>query len=43
MIDVGGHRLHLHCVGAGDPPVILDAALGASSLSWSLVQPAVSP
>ena len=42
LIDVGGHRLHLHCLGAGTPPVILDAALGASSLSWSLVQPAVS-
>ena len=42
MIDVGSHRLHLHCLGAGTPPVILDAALGASSLSWSLVQPAVS-
>jgi pimeloyl-ACP methyl ester carboxylesterase len=41
LIDVGGHRLHLHCEGAG-PPVILDAALGASSLSWTYVRPAVA-
>lgn len=39
LVDVGGLRLHLHCAGSGSPAVVLDAALGASSLSWSLVQP----
>ena len=39
LVDVGGHRLHLHCQGSGAPAVIFDAALGASSVSWSLVQP----
>lgn len=38
-VDVGGHRLHLSCAGSGSPAVVFDAALGASSLSWSLVQP----
>jgi len=42
LFDVGGHRLHLHCAGEGSPAVIFDAALGASSLSWSLVQPAIA-
>ncbi len=42
LIDVGGHRLHLSCSGAGSPTVIFDAALGASSLSWTLVQPDVA-
>jgi pimeloyl-ACP methyl ester carboxylesterase len=42
MVDVGGHRLHLHCNGSGSPTVVFDAALGASSLSWSLVQPEVA-
>lgn len=42
MIDVGTHRLYLRCEGEGSPTVVFDAALGASSLSWSLVQPAVS-
>jgi pimeloyl-ACP methyl ester carboxylesterase len=42
LVDVGGHRLHLRCGGDGTPAVVFDAALGASSLSWSLVQPAVA-
>ena len=36
LIDVGSHRLHLHCQGAGGPAVVFDAALGASSLSWTV-------
>jgi pimeloyl-ACP methyl ester carboxylesterase len=42
VIDIGTHRLHIRCDGHGAPAVIFDAALGASSLSWSLVQPAVA-
>ena len=34
--------MHLHCAGEGSPTVVFDAALGASSLSWSLVHPAVT-
>ena len=41
LIDAGGHRLHVTCAGAGSPAVIFDAALGASSLSWCHVQPAI--
>ncbi len=37
MVDIGGHRLHLWCQGEGTPVVVFDSALGASSLSWSLV------
>jgi pimeloyl-ACP methyl ester carboxylesterase len=39
LIDVGGRRLHLRCAGEGRPTIVLEAALGASSVSWSLVQP----
>lgn len=42
LVGLGTHRLHLHCAGEGAPTVVFDAALGASSLSWSLVQPAVA-
>jgi len=43
LVDVGGHRLHIHCSGSGDPTVILEAGLGGSSLGdWSLVQREVS-
>lgn len=39
LVDVDGHRLHIHCVGEGSPTVVLDAGLGGFSLDWSLVQP----
>jgi pimeloyl-ACP methyl ester carboxylesterase len=39
LVDVGGYRLHIQCVGTGSPTVVLDAGLGGSSLDWSLVQP----
>jgi pimeloyl-ACP methyl ester carboxylesterase len=42
LVSVGRHRLHIRCEGDGAPPVVFDAALGGSSLSWSLVSPAVA-
>lgn len=39
MIDVGGYRLHLHCVGTGSPTVVIDAGWGDWSGGWSRVQP----
>ena len=42
LIDVGGHRLHLHATGHG-PVVVFDAALGGSSISWTPVTPLVTP
>jgi pimeloyl-ACP methyl ester carboxylesterase len=44
LVDVGGHRLHIHCTGAADaaPTVILDAGSGMASPAWGLVQPAVA-
>lgn len=41
LFDVGGYRLHLHCVGEGGPTVILEAGKGGYSLDWALVQPEV--
>jgi len=42
MCDVGGHRLHVLCRGAGAPPVVLEAGIAASSLSWTLVQSGIA-
>ena len=42
LIDVGGHRLHLHCTGSGSPTVVLEAGGGNGMLSWRKVQPEVS-
>ena len=37
--DVGGYRLHLHCMGEGRPTVILEAGLNDFSVHWARVQP----
>jgi pimeloyl-ACP methyl ester carboxylesterase len=37
-----GHRLHLWCTGEGSPTVILESGLGAYSIDWALVQPALA-
>ncbi len=42
LVDAGGVRLHARCDGSGWPPVIFEAGVAASSVSWSLVQPAVA-
>lgn len=38
LVDVGGYRLHIQCVGTGSPAVVLESGLGGMSLDWSLVQ-----
>src|SRR5258706_4138317 len=38
LVDIGGHRMHIHCTGQGTPTVILDSGLGDSYLSWQKVQ-----
>ena len=38
MIDVGGHRLHLYCVGQGEVTVIVDTGAADWSLSWLSLQ-----
>jgi pimeloyl-ACP methyl ester carboxylesterase len=45
LVDVGGHKLHIRCVGpaAGGPTVVLEAGGGASSEAWSQVQDLLSP
>lgn len=43
LVDVGGHRLHINCIGTGSPTVIIEAGLGDWSTSWGgTVQPEVS-
>jgi pimeloyl-ACP methyl ester carboxylesterase len=42
LVDIGGRRLHVSCVGTGSPTVILEAGLGDSSETWRAVQPAVA-
>ncbi len=38
LVDVGGHRLHINCVGTGSPTVVIEAGLGDWSTGWDVVQ-----
>ena len=40
--DVGGHRLHLTCVGSGSPTVVLVSGTAEMSASWARVVPQVA-
>ena len=43
MVDVGGYRLHINCIGTGSPTVVIDAGWGDSSAAWSSwVQPSAA-
>jgi pimeloyl-ACP methyl ester carboxylesterase len=42
LVDVGGHRLHLHCVGSGSPTVVLEPGHGASSADLHWIAPVVA-
>jgi pimeloyl-ACP methyl ester carboxylesterase len=42
LVDVDGHRLHLHCTGSGSPTVVLETGLGEPSSSWGWIAPAVA-
>src|SRR5262252_2805937 len=40
MVDLGGHRLHVNCSGAGSPTVVVENGLGDFSFDWVLVDAA---
>lgn len=42
LLDVGGHRLHIQCAGAGRPTVVLETGALAMSALWGGVQPEVA-
>jgi pimeloyl-ACP methyl ester carboxylesterase len=42
LIDVGGYRLHLHCIGQGDPTIFLISGAGDYSFDWTRVQSLVA-
>ena len=45
LIDVGGYKMHLYCVGTntdGRATVVLEPGLGATSATWSWIQPEIA-
>jgi pimeloyl-ACP methyl ester carboxylesterase len=44
LVDVGGHSLHINCVGTGSPTVVLEGGLGEpSTIMASWIAPNVAP
>lgn len=37
-VDIGTHRLHVYCIGAGSPAVVIDVGAGESYTSWQFTQ-----
>jgi pimeloyl-ACP methyl ester carboxylesterase len=35
LVDVGGHRLHIQCMGSGSPTVVLEPGLGESATTMA--------
>ena len=44
LVDVGGHRLHIYCLGEGSPAVVLDAGQGVDThtMTWYSLQPEIA-
>ena len=42
LVDVGGHKLHLHCTGSGGPTVVLEPGAGGTSSLFGWIAPAVA-
>ena len=42
LVDIGSHRLHIHCTGVESPSVVFESGLGGTYLDWARVQPEVS-
>jgi pimeloyl-ACP methyl ester carboxylesterase len=47
LIDIGSANLHVYTIpeyraGEGSPPVVFEAGIAATSLSWQLVQPEIA-
>src|SRR6266852_9453763 len=42
LVRVNETRMHIHVTGKGTPTVVFESGMGASCLSWTLVQPQVA-
>ena len=42
LVDLSGHRLHVHCTGKGRPTVVVENGFYEFSFDWALVQSRVS-
>jgi pimeloyl-ACP methyl ester carboxylesterase len=42
LVDVGGYRLHISCLGTGSPTVVIDTGVGDWSTTWVGIQARVA-
>lgn len=42
MVDVGGFKMHLNCLGSGSPTVIFESGNGDNSLVWANIAPVIA-
>ena len=42
LFDIGNAKIHVFTLGDGFPPVVFEAGIAATSLSWQLVQPEIA-
>ena len=42
LVDAGGFRLNLYCMGSGSPTVVFDSGWGDWAPAWSKVQPQIA-
>ena len=42
LFDVGGYRLHLQCLGQGNPAAVMDSGLSGNSILWVNTLPAIA-
>jgi pimeloyl-ACP methyl ester carboxylesterase len=42
LVDIGGRRINLHCVGTGGPTVVLMAGSASWSFTWYKTQPEIA-
>jgi pimeloyl-ACP methyl ester carboxylesterase len=42
LVRVNERQMHIHVTGEGPPTVVFESGMGASCLSWTLVQPQVA-
>ena len=38
LVDIGGHKLHVHCMGKGSPTVVVENGFDEFSTDWVLVR-----
>lgn len=42
MVDVGGYRLNMYCIGRGSPTVVFDSGLEDWAPAWDTIQPIIA-